>query len=234
MPPLVAAKGRFLMKKEEFVKTIDHSLLKPHLSKDDIVAGCDVAKRFGFKLAMVQPHYVELAAHQLEGTDILVGTVVSFPHGNDLTSVKALSTRMLREQGATDLDMVMNLAAMKSKEYELLHDDIAAVVAAAGDGVVKVILETHYLDKGEIVKACEIAKKAGAHFVKTSTGFTEKGATPEDIALMRATVGPEMGVKGAGGIRTLDQALAILAAGANRVGISASESIMKEWETWHA
>lgn len=222
------------MTREEFVKTIDHSLLKPNLTTADIIAGCQLAKDYGFRLAMVQPHYVELAARELAGTDVLVGTVISFPHGNDLTPVKVHSTRALHEQGAVELDMVLNLAALESGEYDAVEQDIAAVVDAAGDGIVKVILETSYLTKEEIVRACEICKKAGAHFVKTSTGFTEKGATPEDIALMRATVGPHMGVKGSGGIRTLDQALAILAAGANRIGISASESIMREWNARYA
>ena len=217
------------MNREEFASIIDHSILKPDAQPQDVISGCELARSLDLGLVMVQPCYVELAKSQLVGTKILVGTVLSFPHGCDLPEVKAFSAKCLYEQGAIDLDMVLNIGALKAKQYDLVQKDINGVVRAAPGAVIKVILETSFLTKEEIVIACQLCQKAGAHFVKTSTGFSDKGALSEDVTLMRKTVGKTMGVKAAGGIRTLDQAITMVRAGANRIGVSASAAIMQEW-----
>ena len=217
------------MTRDEFVKTFDFSILKPTATAADIAAGCQVARRHGFKLFMAQPRHTALAVRELAGSGVLVGIVVGFPHGADLTEVKAFSAAKLRALGADELDMVMDLGGFKAGDHEAVVRDIAEVVAAAGGAVVKVILETCELSKEEIVTACRLAQQAGAHFVKTSTGFSAKGADAADIRLMRDTVGPNMGVKASGGIRTLDQALSMLESGANRIGVSAGEALLAEW-----
>lgn len=218
------------MTRNEFVQTFDYSILKPTATAKDILAGCEVAKKNGFKLLMVQPCHLELAVTTLKGSGILTGSVLGFPHGTDLTEVKAFSAAKLRSLGADELDMVMDLGSFKAGNHEAVIADIAAVVHAAAGAPVKVILETCELSLAEIATACHLVQQAGAHFVKTSTGFASKGADAAHIQLMRDTVGHTMGVKASGGIRNLDQALEMLKAGANRIGVSAGESLLAEWD----
>ena len=218
------------MTRDELKGTFDFSILKPTATTDDILAGCQSAKKHGFNLLMIQPRHAELAIREMAGSGVLVGVVLGFPHGADLTETKAFTAAKLRALGADELDMVMDLGGFKAGDHAAVARDIEAVVKAADGAVVKVILETSELSKEEIVTACRIVKQAGAHFVKTSTGFSSKGAEAENIRLMRETVGPSMGVKASGGIRTLDQALAMLEAGANRIGVSAGEAILAEWD----
>ena len=218
------------MTRDEFKGTFDFSILKPTTTPADILAGCRSAKKHGFKLLMVQPRHAELAIHEMAGSGVLVGIVLGFPHGADLTETKAFTAAKLSALGADELDMVMDLGAFKAGDYAAVVRDIEAVVKAANSAVVKVILETSELSKEEIVTACRLVKQANAHFVKTSTGFSAKGADAADIKLMRDTVGPSMGVKASGGIRTLDQALAMLDAGASRIGVSAGETLLAEWD----
>ena len=218
------------MTRNEFVQTFDYSILKPTATTKDILVGCEVAKKHGFKLLMVQPCHLELAATTLKGGGVLVGSVLGFPHGTDLTEVKAFSAARLRELGADELDMVLDLGSFKAGDHVKVIADIAAVVKAAAGAPVKVILETCELSTDEIVTACRLVQQAGAQFVKTSTGFASKGADSAHIKLMRDTVGPAMGVKASGGIRNLDQALAMLDAGANRIGVSAGEELLREWD----
>ena len=218
------------MTRDDLKGTFDFSILKPTATAADISAGCQSAKKHGFKLLMVQPRHAELAIREMAGSGVLVGIVVGFPHGADLTETKAFTAAQLSAIGADELDMVMDLGGFKAGDHAAVIRDIEAVVKAAGSAIVKVILETSELNKDEIVTACRLVQKAGAHFVKTSTGFTAKGADASDIRLMRDTVGPTMGVKASGGIRTLDQALAMLDAGANRIGVSAGEELLAEWD----
>lgn len=218
------------MNRNEFTALFDHSILKPNATPADVLTGCEVARREKLGLVMIQPHYVELAVKELAGSGIEVGTVLSFPHGCDLPAVKAYSAARLAALGAGDIDMVINIGAVLAGDFACVRRDIAGVVSAAGGKIVKVILETSFLGRDQIVLAAKACVEAGAHFVKTSTGFSDKGATIEDIALMRQTVGPRVGVKASGGIRTLDQAVAMLQAGANRLGVSASVAILKEWD----
>ncbi len=218
------------MTRSEFAQTFDFSILKPAATEADILAGCRSARENAFKLLMIQPRHMALAVRELAGSGVLVGAVLGFPHGADLTEVKAFSAAKLRSLGADELDMVMDLGAFKAGDYPAVVRDIAAVVSAAAGAPVKVILETCELSKEEIVTACKLVQQGGAQFVKTSTGFAAKGADPADVKLMRETVGPTMGVKASGGIRTLDQALAMLDAGANRIGVSAGEALLAEWD----
>ena len=218
------------MTREEFAKTFDFSILKPTTTEADILEGCRSARQNHFKLLMIQPRHTELAVRELKGSGVLVGAVLGFPHGTDLTEVKAFSAERLRALGADELDMVMDLGAFKAGDHAAVVLDISAVVTAAAGAPVKVILETCELSKEEIVTACQLVQQAGAQFVKTSTGFAARGADPDDIKLMRKSVGEAMGVKASGGIRTLDQALSMLEAGANRIGVSAGEALLAEWD----
>lgn len=207
---------------------IDHTLLKPEATKDQIVKLCEEAMEFGFASVCVNPTYVSLAASLLKDTPVKVCTVVGFPLGASTPLVKAVEVRDAIAAGAREIDMVINVGALKSGDDDLVGRDIRAVVEAArGRALVKVILETALLTNDEKVKACLIAKAEGADFVKTSTGFGPGGATVEDVRLMRKVVGADMGVKAAGGIRTLETALAMVEAGASRIGASASVAIVK-------
>lgn len=207
---------------------IDHTLLKPEATKDQIVKLCEEAMEFGFASVCVNPTYVSLAASLLKDTPVKVCTVVGFPLGASTPLVKAVEARDAIAAGAREVDMVINVGALKSGDDDLVGRDIRAVVEAArGRALVKVILETALLTNDEKVKACLIAKAQGADFVKTSTGFGPGGATVEDVRLMRKVVGADMGVKAAGGIRTLETALAMVEAGASRIGASASVAIVK-------
>ena len=207
---------------------IDHTLLKPEATEQQIRQLCAEAAEFGFASVCVNPTWVPLAARLLAGASPMVATVIGFPLGATLSDVKAYETRRAREEGANEFDMVVNIGALKSRNFRLVEQDIAGVVAAANGLTVKVIIETALLTDEEKVEACVIAKAAGADFVKTSTGFSSKGATAEDVALMRRVVGSDMGVKASGGIRSASDAQAMIEAGATRIGASAGVKIVKE------
>lgn len=213
--------------KEEIARTIDHTYLKPDTSPEKITQLCEEAKEYNFASVCINPSYVPLAAKLLKGTPVKITTVIGFPLGATTSTAKAMETRDAIANGADEIDMVMNIGALKSKNYDLVRKDIQAVVNAANGRIVKVILETALLTQEEKIKACQIAKEAGADFVKTSTGFGGGGATVADIALMRRIVGPIMGVKASGGIRTLEDVQALIKAGATRIGASASVAIIK-------
>ncbi len=206
---------------------IDHTLLKPEATSEAIVAVCKEAIEHAFFSVCVNPHYVPLVSKTLNGTEVKVCTVIGFPLGANKSDIKAQEATLAVKEGAHEVDMVINVGALKSAEYDLVEADIAAVVnAVKGKALVKVIIETCLLTDEEKVKACELSKSAGADFVKTSTGFSTGGATVEDIALMRKTVGEEMGVKASGGIRDYDKAKAMIDAGASRIGAGGSLQII--------
>jgi deoxyribose-phosphate aldolase len=209
---------------------IDHTLLKPDASRDQVERLCREAAFYEFATVCVQPHWVPLCAAILRPTPVKVCTVIGFPHGATLTSVKRFEAAEALRLGADEVDMVMNVGALKSGDRVRVEADIRAVVevAHAAGGLLKVIWETVLLTQEEKAVACELSVSAGADFVKTSTGFGGKGATVEDIALMRACVGPRAGVKAAGGIRTAADFKAMVEAGADRIGASASISIVKK------
>ncbi len=211
----------------ELARYIDHTLLKPNATRDEVVKLCEEAREYSFASVCVNPTNVGLSAKLLEGSPVKVCTVIGFPLGATSSFVKATETRDAVANGATEIDMVINVGALKSKDFELVKNDIARVVEAAGGNTVKVILETSLLNDEEKVKACELSKLAGADFVKTSTGFSTGGATLEDICLMRRTVGPTMGVKASGGIRDTETAVRMIQIGATRIGASASVGIVK-------
>ncbi|MDQ0174190.1 deoxyribose-phosphate aldolase [Bacillus chungangensis] len=209
-------------------KMIDHTLLKPDAAKEDIQAICLEAKQYGFASVCIHPFWVATASKWLEQTEVKVCTVIGFPLGANTTETKVFETKKAIEDGAHEIDMVINIGALKSKDNAMVKEDIAAVVKEAkGKALVKVIIETALLTEAEKILACELAKEAGADFVKTSTGFSGGGATAEDVALMRETVGPEMGVKASGGIRNLQNAKDMLEAGATRLGASAGVAILQ-------
>lgn len=214
----------------DMARMIDHTLLKPNGTEEQIRQLCAEAREFSFATVCVNPAWVPLCAQLLRGAPVKVCTVIGFPLGATLPDVKAFEARRCANLGATELDMVINVGALKSRLYDVVEDDIAAVVDAAhGLGAtVKVIIEAAYLTDEEKVEACVLSKAAGADYVKTSTGFAPSGATVEDVALMRRVVGPGMGVKAAGGVRTAEEAKAMVAAGATRIGASASVKIIGE------
>ncbi|GAB2555162.1 deoxyribose-phosphate aldolase [Gracilibacillus alcaliphilus] len=208
---------------------IDHTLLKPDASKQQIETLCSEAKENGFFSVCVNPTWVETAASLLKGSDVAVCTVIGFPLGATPPAVKAFEAKYSVEKGATEVDMVLNIGALKDGNHDLVQQDMEAVVqAAAGKALVKVIIETCLLTDQEKVEACTLAVAAGADYVKTSTGFSTGGATAADIRLMRKTVGSELGVKASGGIRDLETAEAMIQAGASRIGASASVAIVND------
>jgi deoxyribose-phosphate aldolase len=209
---------------------IDHTLLKPDATQGQIEQLCHEAREYHFASVCVNPSWVRLCARLLHDTPVRVGAVVGFPLGATLPQVKVYEAQQAIQDGAAELDMVINLGALKSRDYELVKSDIAAVVDAAHavGAIVKVIIEAALLEDGEKIIACQLAQEAGADFVKTSTGFGPGGATTHDVALMRQTVGPSMGVKAAGGVRSYQDAQAMLAAGATRIGTSAGVRIAQE------
>lgn len=213
----------------EIAKYIDHTILKAEATVEDVKKLCVEAKEYGFASVCVNACYAKLVSTELKGSDVKTCVVVGFPLGAMTKEAKAFETAQAIENGANEIDMVINVGALKAKNYELLKEDIEAVVnAAKGKAIVKVIIETCLLTDEEKVKACEISKEAKADFVKTSTGFSTGGATKEDIALMRKTVGPELGVKASGGIRDFKTAMDMINSGASRIGASASIAIVKE------
>ncbi|NQX23950.1 deoxyribose-phosphate aldolase [Curtobacterium sp. VKM Ac-2852] len=207
---------------------IDHAILKPELTRADVDAQLDEAAAHRVFSVCVRPSDVAHAVERLTGTGVGVGTVIGFPHGTTSTAAKVAESLQALADGAFELDMVQNIGAAKSGDWERVEQDVRAVVDAAGDTVVKVILETAFLTDDEIVAASRAAQTAGAAFVKTSTGFAGGGATAEHIALMRRTVGADTGVKASGGVRGLDTLLEMVEAGANRIGTSASARILDE------
>jgi len=215
---------------QDLAGMIDHTLLKPEATRTQIEQLCTEARQFQFASVCVNPAWVRLCARLLAGSPVLVCTVVGFPLGATLPEVKAFETRRAIRYGAEEIDMVINIGALKSGDHELVERDIMAVVDACREegAVSKVIIEAALLTDAEKETACLLAKSAGADFVKTSTGFGPGGATVADVALMRRVVGPEMGIKAAGGIRTLADAEKMIAAGASRIGASASVKIMQE------
>jgi deoxyribose-phosphate aldolase len=208
---------------------IDHTLLKPEATEDDIRKLCAEALKYSFASVCVNPYWVPLAASLLKGSPVKVCTVVGFPLGATLTEAKRAETEAAVRCGATEIDMVINVGALRSGDAERVKQDIAAVVevAHAAGAAVKVILETALLDDNQKAVACTLCKLAGADFVKTSTGFAASGATAHDVALMRQIVGPDIGVKASGGIRTLADFRTMTAAGASRIGASASVKIVE-------
>ncbi|MBI4060834.1 MAG: deoxyribose-phosphate aldolase [Elusimicrobia bacterium] len=215
-------------KGSDTARYVDHTLLKPNATQEEIGRLCDEAKSFCFASVCVNPSYVALAAQLLRGSGVKVCTVVGFPLGSTTPTVKAIEARDAIANGADEIDMVINIGALKSGNDVVVYDDIKAVRDATRSKVLKVILETSLLSNEEKVRACAAAKKAGADFVKTSTGFGGGGATVEDIRLMRETVGPLMGVKASGGIRDAKIAADMIAAGATRLGTSASIAIVTD------
>lgn len=214
--------------REEFLATIDHSLLKPQLLRSEIVSGLEFAAEVKPKAICIVPNYLTLAQEILDGTGVLLGTVAGFPNGAMRTDVKVFESVKAVEDGAVEVDIVIPIGALRSGEYDLVRNDIAAVVQAVAPAEVKVILETAYLTDEEILKGSEIVSEAGAAFVKTSTGFAPSGATPHNIALLRQGAAPETKVKAAGGLATLDDCLAALEAGADRLGISKTAEILAD------
>ncbi|MCB5012701.1 deoxyribose-phosphate aldolase [Streptococcus mutans] len=210
---------------------IDHTLLKPESRQDQIDKLIREAKTYNFASICINPTWVSYAAKALEGTDIKVCTVIGFPLGATTSAVKAFETKDAISHGADEVDMVINIGQAKSGHFAFVEEDIRAVVEASGDKLVKVIIETCLLTDKEKIKACQAAVAAGADFVKTSTGFSTAGARLDDVRLMRQTVGPDVGVKAAGGTRSLEDAQAFIEAGATRIGTSAGVTIMEGKQT---
>ena len=216
---------------EQVAKTIDHSLLRPELDTEAVRAGCELARSYDVASACVKPCDVTLAHELLAGSEVKVSTVIGFPHGSSISAVKAFEAERAIAEGAAELDMVLNIGRLRSGAVDEVRADIQAVVeVAAGRALVKVILENAYLDETQKILGCRLSEEAGADFVKTSTGFAPSGATLEDLRLMRRSVSPGIGVKAAGGIRTLDALIDALNAGATRVGATATRAILAELE----
>ena len=207
-------------------KYIDHTILKPETTQEQVEKILSEAKEYDFASVCVNPTWVSLAAESLKDTDVKVCTVIGFPLGANTSAVKAFETKDAIANGADEIDMVINIGALKAGNDALVLDDIKAVVDASGDKLVKVIIETCLLTDDEKVRACQLSKEAGADYVKTSTGFSSGGATVADVALMRKTVGPDMGVKASGGARSYEDAIAFIEAGASRIGASSGVAIM--------
>ncbi|APF19961.1 Deoxyribose-phosphate aldolase [Caldithrix abyssi DSM 13497] len=222
----IGAVGPTCPPKRELARWIDHTILKPDATRQEIEKICDEAIEFGFASVCVNPTWVPLVYKKLRGHSPKVCTVVGFPLGATFPEVKARETELAVQQGADEIDMVINIGALKSGDYELVEHDIRSVVRAAGRRIVKVIIESCLLTDEEKVKACTLAKIAGANYVKTSTGFSKGGATVKDVALMRKVVGSQMGVKASGGVRSYEEACQMVEAGATRIGASASVAIV--------
>lgn len=211
---------------QNYAAMIDHTLLKADATRDQIEKICTEAKQYVFASVCVNPTWVKYSAELLAGTDVKVCTVIGFPLGASTSAVKAFETKDAIANGAGEIDMVINIGALKNGEFDVVRDDIKAVVDAANGTLVKVIFETCLLTEEEKIKACELSVEAGADFVKTSTGFSTGGATAEDIALMRKTVGPDLGVKASGGVRNLEDMKRMIDNGATRIGASSGVAIM--------
>lgn len=210
--------------------TIDHTLLKAVATEAQIKVLCSEAKQYGFKSVCVNPSWVSTCAKELAGSEVLIATVIGFPLGANTTAIKAEEARLAVKEGAREIDMVINIGHAKEGDWAAVRDDIAAVVKASKPAIVKAIIETCYLNQEEKIAACEAAVAAGAAFVKTSTGFGTGGATIEDVSLMKKTVGNAALVKASGGIKTYEDAVSMLEAGASRIGASAGVAIVREAE----
>jgi deoxyribose-phosphate aldolase len=219
------------LSERDIAKTIDHSLLRPELDDRFVEDGCRLAAEYDVASVCVRPADVLRARAILDATDVAVGTVVGFPHGGHRTAIKVAEARHALDDGATELDMVIQIGALKSARDADVQADIAAVVevAHAADALVKVIFENAYLTDDEKIRACHLSEAAGADFVKTSTGFAPGGATHDDLRLMRANTSPRVGVKAAGGVRTLDALLEVMALGTTRVGATATKAIIDDF-----
>ncbi len=212
-------------------KTIDHSILKPDFTYADVAAGAELALKFNTASYCIRPMDVAAAAKKLAGSTVNVCTVIGFPHGSTTTATKVFETKDAISNGATEIDMVINLSALLSGDFEYVEKDIRAVTEAAHahGASVKVIFETAFLNDEQIVKACELTEKAGADYVKTSTGFASEGATTHNVALMKRTVGDRLKVKSSGGVRTLDQLIDYMDLGVTRSGCSATAQVLEEF-----
>lgn len=219
---------------EKLAKVFDHAILRPDQTTDDVIQGCEVAKQYNLASVCVKPCDIRQASELLKATDVMVGTVISFPHGNSSTAAKVAESLQAIEDGAIELDVVINIGHLRSGLYEQVQNELTEIIqkskAKNSEVSFKIIFETAYLSKDQIVKACEISRVAGAHFVKTSTGFAHEGATYENIELMRASVPENMEVKASGGIKTLEQVLKFLELGATRIGSSSSGQIVDEFK----
>lgn len=211
----------------EYNKLIDNTLLKADATEEQIKSLCKESKEWNFMSVCVNPYYIPFCKKELSGSDVKVCTVIGFPLGQMTTEAKVFETKDALEKGADEIDMVINVAALKDKKYDYVKNEIAEIKKACGDHVLKVILECCLLNDEEKVKACLLAKEARADFVKTSTGFSIHGATVHDVELMRKTVGPEMGVKAAGGVRSHEELLEMVKVGATRIGTSSGVKLMK-------
>lgn len=221
--------AKFMYFDHSIAALIDHTLLKPEATAADMRKVCEEARKFGFASVCVNPYWVPLVAQELAGSPVKVCSVVGFPLGASSTASKVNETQIAVKDGAQEVDMVLNVGELRGGNQRVVEDDIRAVVSAAHatGAIVKVIIETCLLDESQKITACRLAKNAEADFVKTSTGFSTGGATVDDVALMRRTVGPEMGVKASGGVRTLEDLKKMVAAGATRVGASSSVKIIE-------
>lgn len=216
----------------QLAKFIDHSLLRPELTRQDVVSGCELAARYHTATVCVKPCHVTLALKTLQDSDVAVSTVIGFPHGSNSTAVKVFEAEKAIDEGAVELDMVLNIGELRGGNLEYVRTDIAAVCDLANrwSVKVKVILENYYLTDEQKVIACQLSEQAGADWVKTSTGFASGGATLEDIRLMRASVSEKVQVKAAGGVRTLDALLQVIEAGCTRCGATATAAILDEFK----
>ena len=215
----------------QLAKVIDHSLLRPELTEQEVVEGCQLAARYNTATVCVKPCHVRLAAEVLKGSDVKVSAVIGFPHGSNLTVIKVAEAKAAIDDGAVELDIVLNIGALRSGQPDYVRSDIQAVCQAAhARGVkVKVIFENAYLNEAQKILACNLSEQAGADWVKTSTGFAPSGATLDDLRLMRANVSDKVQVKAAGGVRTLDALLAVIDAGCTRCGATATAAILDEF-----
>lgn len=215
---------------EQVAGTIDHSLLRPELTMDMVLEGCDLADRYQVVSVCARPADVPLVTERLADSTVAIGTVIGFPHGSSAPVVKAREAEQAMSDGAVELDMVLNIGWLVSGEFARVEEDIKAVVDVAGDSaLVKVILENAYLTEEQKVKGCQLVEAAGGHYVKTSTGFAASGATIADLKLMRASVGPHIEVKAAAGVRTLDALLAVMEAGATRCGATQTAAMLDDY-----
>lgn len=226
MPPSIDA-----LAYRDVAKVIDHSLLRPELDDAFVTAGCELAAAYDVASVCCRPADVTRAADILRGTDVKVGTTIGFPHGNHVTAIKVAEARQALADGAVELDMVLLIGALRSGRDATVEADIAAVVEVAHDAgaIVKVIFENAYLTDDEKVRACRLTEAAGGDFVKTSTGFAPSGATLDDLRLMRANTSPHIGVKAAGGVRTLDALLEVMAVGVTRCGATATAAMLDDF-----
>jgi deoxyribose-phosphate aldolase len=217
---------------EQLAKVIDHSLLKPELTEQEVIDGCKLAAKYHTATVCVKPCHVQLAAEVLKGTDVKVSSVIGFPHGSNLTPIKVAEAQAAMDDGAVELDMVLNIGQLRSGKVDYIGADIKAVCDAAhARGVkVKVIFENAYLNDEQKILACKLCEAAGADWVKTSTGFAPSGATLEDLRLMRANVSAKVQVKAAGGVRTLDALLEVIDAGVTRCGATTTATILDDFE----